>query len=201
MRSNFFKEKNLKTAIKITDRVTAGIVCVAILSLFIISAYAYVERKFIYPLAYQETVFKYSNEYSLDKPLVFAIIKVESGFNKNAHSNRGAVGLMQITPTTAEYIAKLLNEKDYNLKDEKTNIRYGCYYLRYLLNKFIKVDTALCAYNAGEGRVDGWLKNKEYSDDGISLFNIPFAETKEYINKINKSYKKYSLIYQNILDK
>ena len=70
---------------------------------------------------------------------------------------------MQITQSTGKYIADLLGEKDFNLFDIDCNIKYGCYYLRYLLIKFNCIQTALCAYNAGEGNVRKWLNNPKYS--------------------------------------
>ena len=67
----------------------------------------------------------------------------------------------------------------------------GCYYLKYLFDRFKNVNVVLCAYNAGEGNVRKWLKNKEYSLDGKTIKSIPFNETDKYVKKINKTYKKY----------
>ena len=130
--------------------------------------------KSLYPLKYRAEVFSAASEYGLEPSLVFAFIKVESDFNHNAVSNKNAVGLMQITEKTGAYIAKLNGVKEYDLTDAKTNIKFGCFYLNYLLLKFDNLDTAVCAYNAGEGKVSGWLKDKECSQDGITLKKIPF---------------------------
>ena len=146
-------------------------------------------------------MFKYADLYGLDRALVFAMIKTESGFDKNAVSSAGAIGLMQITPKTAEYISKVLGEQDYSLTEAHTNIRFGCYYLRYLLNKFSDLDTALVAYNAGEGNVIKWLKDNNFSTDGRALNYIPFKESREYIKKIKQNTKKYNKLYNKILDK
>ena len=94
-----------------------------------------------------------------------------------------------------------LKESDYEIFSIDTNIRYGCYYLRYLIDKFKVEKTALSAYNAGEGNVLSWLKNNKYSIDGKSLNTIPFKETEEYIKKVYKSYDKYRKLYGNIVDK
>ena len=108
---------------------------------------------------------------------------------------------MQITPKTGEYIAKLSGAKKYDLLDAETNISFGCYYLSYLYDKFDKIETVICAYNAGEGNVSEWLKNEEYSNDGESLRVVPYSETREYIKKIKKTFEKYKKLYGNILDK
>ena len=143
----------------------------------------------------------YSKEFYLDSALVFSVIKVESGFNLKAKSPKGAVGLMQILPSTAEYIAKSLGVKNYDLYNVDTNIRFGCYYLRYLINKFTGLTESLCAYNAGEGNVRSWLKDDRYSSDGKTLQKIPFSETNNYVNKIYKSLDKYKKMYRNSLTK
>ncbi len=158
-------------------------------------------RVYLYPLGEKETVIKYSNYYGLDSKMVFSIIKIESGFDANAKSSAGAVGLMQITPETGEYIAKLQGVQDYDLINPKTNVNFGCFYIKYLLSRFNDIQTVLCAYNAGEGNVSNWLKNQEYSKDGKTLYHIPFAETSNYIKKFHKTFAKYNKLYGKILDK
>ncbi len=201
MRGNFLKKFKLENLIKISTLLTAIIAILFWGTIADVLTFKCIERKYLYPLKYKEYVFYYSDYYGLDRALVFSIIKVESSFDKNAVSQAGAVGLMQITPSTAEYVSKLSGEKEYNLTNEDTNIKFGCFYLKYLFDRFNERDTVICAYNAGEGNVNTWLKNKEYSKDGKTLLNVPFAETKEYRAKIHKSYKKYKEIYKNILDK
>ena len=167
----------------------------------VIFAVNYIEKNYVYPLKHKQIVFECADYYGLDRALVFAVIKTESSFDGKAESRAGAIGLMQITDKTGEYIAQLLKVEDYDLKDNYTNVWFGCFYLKYLLNKFPDRKTALCAYNAGEGNVALWLKNIEYSQDGNTISTIPFKETEDYVKKILKSYKKYKKIYANILDK
>ncbi|MBQ8426756.1 MAG: lytic transglycosylase domain-containing protein, partial [Clostridia bacterium] len=142
-----------------------------------------VAKKYLYPLKNQQTVFEFADVYGLERALVFAVIKVESGFDENAESRAGAIGLMQITPDTAKYIADLQGIEKYDLKDQRTNVNFGCFYIKYLMQKFKNADTAMVAYNAGEGNVSLWLMNPEYSDDRITLKYIPFPESREYIKK------------------
>ena len=169
--------------------------------LVVLFSISIVNRKFIYPIKYYEYITKYSNEYGVDSALILATIKVESNFNKNAVSSKGAIGLMQIKEETASYIASMLGEEKFNLKDEETNVRYGTYYLKYLFEKFKSVQVVICAYNAGEGNVSLWLKDKTISKDGKTLEVVPFLETQNYLNKILKAHKKYIKLYPKILDK
>jgi soluble lytic murein transglycosylase len=154
----------------------------------------------IYPLDYKETIVQYAKEYTLDPNLVATVIWAESDYDANAESNKGAVGLMQIMPDTGQWIAKKLKIKNYSeesLKDPKTNIRLGCWYLNYLNNKFDgDLRNTLAAYNAGPGRVEGWLADKSISDDGETLKNIPYDETSNYVEKIERVYEVYKSVYK-----
>jgi len=144
---------------------------------------------------YGDTVTKFSFLYNVDANIVLAVIKAESNFNESAVSDKGAKGLMQILPSTGEYIAGILNE-DYsgiNLFDYETNIRYGTFYLSYLLKKFENLECASAAYNAGEGNVYLWLT--KYSDDGKNLNYIPFKETQNYVEKVKTNYENFKRNY------
>ncbi len=191
---SFFRFNNLRKIL-----LFVVIICLTFLSGCL--GYVWLQKKYVYPLDYKKEVFESSYEFNLDKALVFALIKTESSFNKKAVSEKGAVGLMQVTVKTAEFIAKELNVKEYDLYNPKTNIRFGCYYLKYLIKGFNNVRTALCAYNAGEGNVRNWLKNPQNSKDGKTLNKIPFKETREYVERIEKSFAKYTKLYGKILDK
>lgn len=153
-----------------------------------------------YPLKYKPYVFKYCEEYALNYNLVFAVIKTESNFNKDAVSEKGAIGLMQITPATGDFIAKSLSLTDYNLFLPETNIMFGCFYLNYLFKKFENRNTVILAYNAGEGKVSQWLKNSEFSSNGKTLQKIPYAESDKYLVKVQKSFNIYAKLYGKILD-
>lgn len=201
MRKFVVKDKKQNTRLQTLSRsfYVFLLICFAIVSAFFV--YRVIEKKYIYPLGFKEIVIEYADKYELDRALVFAVIQVESSFDKNSVSKAGAEGLMQITPTTASYIAKKLGKEKYDIFNERTNIEFGCYYLRYLFNRFYYTDTVICAYNAGEGNIKYWLKNQEYSLDGKTFIKVPYKETEEYRNKIQRSYKKYKQLYENILDK
>lgn len=141
----------------------------------------------IYPLKYYEEISINANKFNVELPLVFAIVKAESNFNPNAISKMGAVGLMQIMPKTACFIADKIGKKtnNLNLKDAKTNLCLGTAYVSYLQNKFNNLDVVICAYNAGEGEVLNWI------DSNGKLKTIKFEETKSYLSKVKNAYAIY----------
>lgn len=164
-----------------------------------IACLCFLSNAILYPKKYENFIIKYSQECDLSPSLVASIINVESRYNPKAKSNAGAIGLMQLMPDTANYISKIKDIKYANENDlliPEKNIKIGCYYYQYLLKKFDDVDTALCAYNAGETTVKNWLKNDKYSSDKKTLKNIPYKETRNYIIKINKNIKKYKKYYK-----
>lgn len=144
-----------------------------------------------YPVCYREIAKKYRSDWRL----VLSVIKAESSFRPYAESETGAKGLMQILPSTAEFISRRNGIDSYDLFEPEDNIRLGCLYFDYLEVRFSDPDTVLAAYNAGEGTVREWLKNERYSSDGKTLRNVPYPETENYIIKIKKYYRKYSEIY------
>lgn len=153
-----------------------------------------------YPLQYTDIVAKEATANGLDPALVYSVIKAESNFDPDARSHAGAVGLMQMTPDTFEWVqTKLKSDAEYTEQDLYTpevNIRYGCKLLAMLLEKYDRKATALSAYNAGVGTVNAWLKNPNISKDGAALDNIPYEETRNYVDAVLKNYDNYSKLYQ-----
>ena len=151
-------------------------------------------NKSIYNIKYAEFVYKYSDENNIDPNLVFAIIQTESHFDADAESQVGALGLMQLMPATFEWLQTYkygeVTLETESLLDPETNIKYGCIFLKFLTERYSVEDTAIAAYNAGFGAVDGWLENSDYSSDGINLDYIPYPETDDYVKKV-KSAKNY----------
>lgn len=160
-----------------------------------------VYRATFYPLKYKSEIFEAADGYGLSRALVLAVVKTESDFNEKAVSSVGAIGLMQITEETGKYIAEKTGRVSYDLSEAKTNLEFGCYYLKYLMLRFEKEKTALAAYNAGEGKVSLWLADERYCKDGKTLQKIPFPETEAYLKKIYKSFEKYRKLYGKVLDK
>ncbi len=136
---------------------------------------------------YFDKIMAYAQKYDIEKQLLFSLIDVESSFDKDAISKRGAQGLMQLTVKTAFYIADICDYVgEINLFDVDCNLTLGCEYINYLQDKFPSESALLCAYNAGEGTVAKWLKNSQYSSDGKTLMVIPYSETRDYVKKIEK---------------
>lgn len=146
------------------------------------------------PKRYEQFVSKYAQENKIEENLIYAIIRAESSFNENAVSSSGAVGLMQLMPSTAQFICKCLGE-DLDVYSANDNIRMGVWYLGYLGKKFSGQDEQLAAYNAGEGNVRRWLQDASFSSDGIALQKIPFPETEKYVRRVKKFYKYYNFFY------
>lgn len=150
-----------------------------------------------YPKEYAGYVEMYSKKYSVPEHIVYSVIKVESGFDSSAESSAGAIGLMQLMPETFRAMMAELREeyKADLIYGPETNIRVGTYYLSKLYQKYGNWNTVFAAYNGGETNVDGWLKDKECSDDGIKLKKIPFPETEKYVAKVNRAMETYLRLY------
>ncbi|HIX93277.1 MAG TPA: lytic transglycosylase domain-containing protein [Firmicutes bacterium] len=156
------------------------------------------ERK-LYPLHYTDAVEASAGEFGLPPELVYAVILTESSFDPDVVSTAGAKGLMQLTDDTNEWVAWRLGEESEpsRIFEPGLNIRRGCYLLSYLYERFGGWNEALAAYNAGVGRVDGWLDDLLYSSDQKTLIidKLPIEETRSYIAKVLKSAEKYKKLY------
>lgn len=155
--------------------------------------FLFIFNYWLYPVKYKKEINYYSNLYRVDNTLIAGVVWAESSYNANAVSEKGAVGLMQLMPSTAIWLCEKMGEEyDSNkLLQPEFNIKLGTYYFKYLLNKFNNLDNAILAYNAGEGTVSNWLKNNQLSVNGIKLSIIPYKETSMYLNKVKKAMKMY----------
>lgn len=176
------------------------IVIIILLVLFLVG-YLLV-KKFVYPLNHFDIVKKEAANNSLDPYLIMAIIKTESGFKKDATSNKEAKGLMQIMDSTANDInnkTNIVDDVGDNLYDENVNIALGCKYFSSLVNKYNgNYYLAICAYNAGMGNVDKWIEQGIIDSSLNEFWNIilPFSETEKYLKKVMISYKMYKILYK-----
>ncbi len=157
-------------------------------------------QRYRYP--HRDLVERYAAEQSISPALVAAVIYSESRFRQDAVSRLGARGLMQLMPDTAEWIAQKLDETDGYTFDRmfnpETNIRYGCWYLGFLSRCFggdiIKI---AAGYHAGQNAVFGWLDDPSISPNGwtIAVDDIPYADTRQYVEKVVKTYAIYQKYY------
>lgn len=179
---------------------------IIVAALVLISQHKHILNYF-YPLKYKDLIIRYSSEYGLDPYLVSALINVESHYNPDAESHKDAKGLMQITPQTGKWAAQELGIKDFDEKmlfNPDINIRMGCWYLYNLSREFNIAGKStdyvllLAAYNGGSGNVRKWLRNKEYSQTGTALDQIPFKETDRYVKKVLRHYKVYMWLHNEL---
>lgn len=158
-------------------------------------------KKMDYPQGYSEFVTKYSKEYNVDENLVYAVIRTESHFENDSQSGAGAMGLMQITPDCFDFLKQNIpnDHTDYNtnsLYDPEINIKFGTYFLSYLLDRYDNIEkTSLAAYNAGFGIVDVWLSDPNCSKDGKNLDVILYPETANYVVKVEDAKNMYKELY------
>lgn len=172
--------------------------------LFILILYLFVTQsdyinKLIYPFHYRETIIEESQKNGLDPLLVAAVIWVESRFNEDAESAKGARGLMQVMPQTGEWAAEQMNIPNYStemLYDPAVNIAIGTWYLRELSEEFDgNIYAVLAAYNGGRTHVKRWLEYTYWDGSGENISDIPFPETRDFVVKVVRVYQRYENLY------
>lgn len=165
-----------------------------------IAGVAYWGGKQIFPLKHEEEIITWSAEYDVDPYLIMGIIRAESSFQADAVSHADAMGLMQITAETGRQIAQWLQVEDFQteqLFDAACNIRFGTYYVSWLMEQFDgNLKNVLAAYNAGIGTVQGWLADSRYSADGKTLQDIPFQETSDFVTRVTTYQSLYRILYR-----
>ncbi|MDO5027172.1 MAG: lytic transglycosylase domain-containing protein [Tissierellia bacterium] len=151
--------------------------------------------------AYVDLIEKYSQEEKLNEELLAAIIKVESRFRPEAKSHAGAVGLMQLLPETAGWMADKMDMefKEEDLLNPEINIKLGSAYFKYLFDTFKSEDLAILAYNGGPGNVNTWLENGTIDNDQASYENVPIYETRTYLTRIKDNRDLYNLVWKDVL--
>ena len=155
--------------------------------------------KLAYPRYYVDEINSLSSANNLDSFFVISLVREESYFNDMAKSSKNALGLMQLMPETAKYIISKfqinINSID-GIEDINTNLLLGCTYLKYLKERFDNDVFVVAAYNGGEGSVSKWLKIYRKDDLDEFIENIPLLETKNYVQKVFRSYHMYKKIYK-----
>jgi soluble lytic murein transglycosylase len=153
-----------------------------------------------YPRPFSPTVEAAAAEFGVDPLLIWAVMREESRYDPEALSYVGARGLMQVMPSTQDWIAEQLGEElvPGDAFTPEDNIRMGAWFLRFLLDYFDgDLELAIAAYNGGAGSVDSWQADPRVSDRDDLLRWIGFGETREYLSRVSLSYQIYRELYAN----
>jgi soluble lytic murein transglycosylase len=187
-------------------RLVAGLTVVALgalAALLLMPTFHQAVKEIALPLRHEDIIRQQSADKRLDPALVAAVIYAESHFIDGRTSSAGALGLMQLTPATARYIAQKSGGVRFEIGDLATpqvNIAYGTWYLRYLLDRYGgNIPFALAAYNGGEGNVDKWVAQARAEGEPLQIQAIPFAETREYVRRVLDASAQYRRSYASEL--
>lgn len=150
------------------------------------------------PLTNADIIRQQAAQKHLDPALIAAVIYAETKFDART-SPAGAEGLMQLMPQTAEFLAHRSGGVNFHVSDlgtPRVNIAYGSYYLRYLINHYHgNIVDALAAYNAGEANADHWVAAARARGHPLAISQIPFSETRLYVQKVLAEQQDYRRVY------
>lgn len=144
--------------------------------------------RYIAPMPYRSVIWQEAQANHLSPYLVAAVIRVESSFRPDAVSDKGAVGLMQLIPSTAQWVSSKADHRAIqtgDLYDPAVNIHLGTWYLNQLLRSYQGNEVlGLAAYNAGSGNVRSWIRQGLLSHSTTSTTRVPFVETKNFVHRV-----------------
>jgi soluble lytic murein transglycosylase len=150
----------------------------------------------LYPTPYLDLVSDWAHQRQLNPLLVLGLIRQESRFEPQIRSSAGAVGLMQVLPETADWIAGRIQLQQFNLNDPRDNIKLGTWYLDYTHDEYRNNSLlAVASYNAGPGNVADWLRRFSFRDPDQFVESIPFDETRGYVKSVFENYWNYLRLY------
>ena len=176
----------------------ALVVAVGVIVVMAVRVGPHAVQELTLPLRHEDIIRQQAAEKNLDPALIAAVIYQESKF-RDRTSSAGAKGLMQILPGTAEFIAHKSGGTRFELQDLGTpqiNIAYGAWYLRYLIERYNgRKVLAVAAYNAGEDNVDKWVQAAGGADNFDAGRDIPFPETRAYVQGVFSKRGEYAKHY------
>ena len=150
----------------------------------------------LYPFPFAEKIGDWSRQVNLNPLLVTALIRQESRFEPQIRSLVGAVGLMQVMPSTADWIRQQIDIKTYDLDNPDDNLQFGTWYLNYTHQEYNNNSLfAIASYNAGPGNVADWISRNNFADADEFVDVIPFPETKDYVQAVFGGYWNYLRLY------
>jgi soluble lytic murein transglycosylase len=153
-----------------------------------------------FPLPYEASLRKAAARNHVDPMFMAGLVRQESSFESNAVSHQGAMGLMQVLPSTASKLARQLKVRyaRESLTDPGYNLNLGARYLADLLEVFGTQEAVLAAYNAGEDRVVQWTTGQNYLETAEFVESIPFTETREYVQIVIRNAEVYRQVYDPV---
>lgn len=158
--------------------------------------------RMMYPIHYQDDIRASASNYDVDPHLVAAIIRAETNYTTGKVSKKGALGLMQIMPETAKWVVQQAGfeevSEDILQSRADVSIELGSWYLQSLHKQFDQNQiAAIAAYNAGPGNVRKWLDSNKWDGTLASTDDIPYGETRHYVQRVIYYYNKYKELYPN----
>ena len=150
----------------------------------------------LFPFPYRQEILQYSRQEKINPLLMISVMRKESTFAPEIDSAVGAVGLMQIVPPTAEWVAEQINLEHYTLTKPEDNIKIGSWYLAHNHQRYDNSSLlAVASYNAGTGNVNQWIARYDLADGDRFVAAIPFAETQDYVEGVFGNYWNYLRLY------
>ena len=150
----------------------------------------------LYPFPFVQTIEQWAQRRSLNPMLVTALIRQESRFEPKIESEAGAKGLMQVIPETADWVAGQINLKHYDLSQPDDNVNIGTWYLDFTHKEYDNNSVfAVASYNAGPAKVAEWIQKYDTSDVDRFVEQIPYPETRGYVEAVLGNYWNYLRLY------
>ena len=163
----------------------------------------FIGRK-LYPIHFEQEIRQSAAKHDIDPFLIAAIIRVETNYKHHLESNKGAVGIMQLMPDTAAWIVESANMEPHSQEDllkAEVNINLGTWYINWLTKHYNgNLTYAIAAYNAGQGNVNKWKQNNVWDGTEANIKQIPFGETRHYVQRVLYYYQKYTALYSDDKD-
>ncbi|MFS0723169.1 lytic transglycosylase domain-containing protein [Paenibacillus sp. 1P07SE] len=160
-------------------------------------------EQMMYPIHYREDIRASASNYKVDPYLLAAIIRSETNYQTGRESSKGALGIMQIMPDTADWIIDQANFTSVTMDDihhrADVSIEMGSWYIHSLSKQFDQnTIAAVAAYNAGPGNVKRWMSEQVWDGTLDQLSDVPFGETRHYVKRVFYYYEKYKSLYPTL---